>query len=188
LVGWNQEFNSTIIFESFEYIDYTFRWLQYIYFSHINKHSILCYLLPFMCILWYNLQLVEGGQYLVEVEVPEFISTTWYVVIKFINNCRGRDRDSMGVGFTTTCPISAYHHKRCEFKPRSWRGALDTTLCDKVCQWLATGRWFSSSTPVSPTNETCRRDITEILLKVALNTITLNLINTYWIFHYERNV
>jgi hypothetical protein len=22
---------------------------------------------------------------------------------------------------------------------------LDTTLCDKVCQWLATGRWFSPS-------------------------------------------
>ena len=22
------------------------------------------------------------------------------------------------------------------------RGLLDTTLCDKVCQWLATGRWF----------------------------------------------
>ena len=24
-----------------------------------------------------------------------------------------------------------------------WRGVLDTTLCDKVCQRLATGRWFS---------------------------------------------
>ena len=21
----------------------------------------------------------------------------------------------------------------CEFEPRSWRGVLDTTLCDKVC-------------------------------------------------------
>jgi len=29
-----------------------------------------------------------------------------------------------------------------------------TTLCDKVCQWLATGRWFSPGTPVSSTNET----------------------------------
>ena len=27
------------------------------------------------------------------------------------------------------------------------RGVLNTTLCDKVCQWLATGRWFSSGTP-----------------------------------------
>ena len=25
----------------------------------------------------------------------------------------------------------------------SWRCVLNTTLCDKVCQWLATGRWFS---------------------------------------------
>jgi hypothetical protein len=31
-----------------------------------------------------------------------------------------------------------------------------------------TGRWFS---PVSSTNKTDRHDITEILLKVALNTI-----------------
>ena len=45
-----------------------------------------------------------------------------------------------------------------------------TTLCDKVCQWLATGRWFSSGPPVSSTNKTDRHDIAEILLKVALNT------------------
>ena len=54
---------------------------------------------------------------------------------------------------------------------RSWRGVVDTTLCEKVCQYLATGRWFSSGTPVSSTNKTDCHDITEILLKVALNTI-----------------
>jgi hypothetical protein len=43
-----------------------------------------------------------------------------------------------------------------------------TTLCDKVCQLLAAGLWFS---PVSSTNKTDRDDLTEILLKVALNTI-----------------
>jgi hypothetical protein len=42
-----------------------------------------------------------------------------------------------------------------------------TTLCDKVFQWLATGRWFSPGPPVSSTNKTYRHDITEILLKVA---------------------
>ena len=56
-------------------------------------------------------------------------------------------------------------------------GVLDTTLCDKVCQWLAACQWFSLGTPVSSTNKTDRHDIyknvTEILLKVALNTITL---------------
>ena len=47
----------------------------------------------------------------------------------------------------------------------SW-GELDTTVCDKVSQWLATGRWFSLGSPVSSTNKTDRRDITEILLKL----------------------
>jgi hypothetical protein len=28
--------------------------------------------------------------------------------------------------------------KSCEFESRSWRSALDTTLSDKVCQWLET--------------------------------------------------
>jgi len=65
------------MFESFEYIDSTFTCLQNVFFSYINKHSILCYLWPFICNLWYNLQLVESGQCLVEVEEPEFISTTW---------------------------------------------------------------------------------------------------------------
>jgi hypothetical protein len=45
-----------------------------------------------------------------------------------------------------------------------------TTLCDKICQWLATGRWFSPGPPVSSTNKTDRHDIAEILLKVALRT------------------
>ena len=46
-----------------------------------------------------------------------------------------------------------------------------TILCDKVCQWIVTGLWFSPGTPVSSTNKTESQDITEILLKVALNTI-----------------
>ena len=46
---------------------------------------------------------------------------------------------------------------------------------DKVCQWLGTGRWFSSTTPVSSINKTDRHDLTEILFKVALNTIAIKL-------------
>ena len=46
-----------------------------------------------------------------------------------------------------------------------------TTLCDKVCHWLATGRWFSPGPPASSTTKTGRYDIAEILLKVVLNTI-----------------
>jgi hypothetical protein len=39
--------------------------------------------------------------------------------------------------------------------------------CDKVCQWFA---YFG--TPVSSTYKIEHHDITEILLKVALNTVT----------------
>ena len=44
-------------------------------------------------------------------------------------------------------------------------------LCDKVCQWLAPGWWFSLGTPVSSTNKTNCHDITEILLNMSLNII-----------------
>ena len=46
------------------------------------------------------------------------------------------DCDGMVVGFTTTCMyvISDYPHLNCEFKSNSWRGIVDTTLCDKVGQ------------------------------------------------------
>ena len=66
--------------------------------------------------------------------------------------------------------------------PLRW-GVLDTALCDKVCQWLAAGRWFSPGSPVSSTNKTDHLDVTEISLKVALNTIILTLKNCYqyWI-------
>jgi hypothetical protein len=53
------------------------------------------------------------------------------------------------------------------------RGILDATLCDKVCQWLATCQWFSPGNLISSTNKTDRYDIIGILLKVALSTLTL---------------
>ena len=56
---------------------------------------------------------------------------------------------------------------------------VDPTLYDKICQWLAVGRWFSPGTLVSSTNKTDSHDITEILLKVAFNTITLTLLLMY---------
>ena len=42
----------------------------------------------------------------------------------------------------------------------------------RFCQWLATGELFS---PVFSTNKTDHHNITEILLKVALNTITITI-------------
>jgi hypothetical protein len=39
-----------------------------------------------------------------------------------------------------------------------------TTLCDKVCQWLATDRWFSLGPPVYTYKTGCH-NLTEILLE-----------------------
>ena len=49
-----------------------------------------------------------------------------------------------------------------------------TTLCDKVCQRLVTGRWFSPGTPVSSINKADSDYITEILLKVGPSTINIH--------------
>ena len=61
-----------------------------------------------------------------------------------------------------------------------------TQVCDKVCQWLAAGRWFSPGPSVFYTNKTIRHNIAGILLKVALNTIkqTNKQTNKQW---KERN-
>ena len=70
--------------------------------------------------------------------------------------------------------IYNYLCNQCLSPPLLWvltplrRGVLDTTLCDEVCQWLATGQWSYPGTPISSTNKTDRHDITEILLTVAL--------------------
>jgi hypothetical protein len=50
--------------------------------------------------------------------------------------CRGRDR------MVNWYIISVYRHLSCELESHSWRGALDTTICDKMCRWLAAGRGF----------------------------------------------
>ena len=58
----------------------------------------------------------------------------------------------------------------------SREGVLDTTLCDKVCLWLAGALWLS---PVSSTNKTDCHEITEILLKVVLSTTNLYTLKFY---------
>ena len=62
---------------------------------------------------------------------------------------------------------------------------------DKVYQLLAHGRWFSPGTPASSTTKTGRHYISEILLKVALNTINqiqLNPLNYIANIHMEQSV
>ena len=94
---------------------------------------------------------------------------------------RGGDR--MVVGFPTTC---AYHHSSCEFEPCSWRGVLDTTLCDQVCQWLVAGQWFFPGTPVSSTNKTDHHGISELLLKPYRNVCLPTATNLLMIIHKKK--
>ena len=60
----------------------------------------------------------------------------------------------------------------------------DTTLCDQLCQWLVSNRWLSPGTLVSSTNKLDRHDITELLLKVALNTINHSCIHRGYAYDY----
>jgi hypothetical protein len=65
-------------------------------------------------------------------------------ILFFIRDRRGRDR--MVVRYTTTYASSAYHHCSNPFIARcTWY-----SICDKVCQWLTAGLWFSLATLVSP--------------------------------------
>ena len=54
-----------------------------------------------------------------------------------------------------------------------WYIYIQSKFCS-LSQWPAAFRWSSPTTPIFSTNKTDRHDITEILLKVALNTITIN--------------
>ena len=94
-------------------------------------------------------------------------------------------RDRMAVGFTTTICNRYLIPLKLWVRTPLMSGVLETTLYDKVCQWqvggfkvcqwLVSGRLFSPGTLVFSIKTYCH-DITEILLKVALNTINLNLL------------
>ena len=81
----------------------------------------------------------------------------------------------MVVGFTTTYAIGAYHHWCCEFESCSGRGVQHYVI-KFVSDLRQVGGFlrilqFPPGTPISSTNKSDRHDITDILLKVALNTI-----------------
>ena len=54
--------------------------------------------------------------------------------------------------------------------PLRW-GVIDTTLCVKVCQWLAGGLWFSLVIMVSSTNKTYCHDITAGMKTKIMNLV-----------------
>jgi hypothetical protein len=83
--------------------------------------------------------------------------------------------DGMVVGFTTTYATSVYRHWYCEFKSRSGRGVQYYVI--KFVSDLRQVGGFHRVLRFSSTNKTDRHDITDILLKVTLNTIKQTNIN-----------
>ena len=75
----------------------------------------------------------------------------------------------MVVGAITTYAVNAYHHFHCEFETCS----DEVFLIQHYVIKFESDMWFSPGTPVSTTNKSYCYDITEILLNVALNTITI---------------
>ena len=89
---------------------------------------------------------------------------------------RGRNRLVGGLKTTYTTYITT---NVVSSNPAHGEMYFYTTLCDKVCQWFAACRWFSSGTPVSFTNKTHRHDTADILLKIALNNNRLTLLKHF---------
>jgi hypothetical protein len=96
------------------------------------------------------------------------IYKTLHRKLSFHTRIRGRDRHRM------VDRIYNYLRTQCLSSLMLWvriplrRGVLDTALCYQVCQWLSTGRWLFPGNPDSSNIKT------EIMLKVALNTIALS--------------
>ena len=77
------------------------------------------------------------------------------------------------VGFTTTVPVQSVPITTKVVSSNHTNGEWNLIQYVKVCQWLAAGQWFSPGNPVSSTIKTDCLDIAKILLKVALNPLTL---------------
>jgi hypothetical protein len=84
-------------------------------------------------------------------------------------------RDRMVVGFTTTYAISVNPPNIVSLNPAHHEVYSIQHYVIMFVRAIRAAGWFSVGTRVSSTNITDCHDITEILLKVALNTTTLTL-------------
>jgi len=84
--------------------------------------------------------------------------------------------DRMVVGFYNFLAISVYHHWSCEFESHSGEVYSIQHYVIKFVSDLRQVGGFLSALQFPPPTKTDRHDITEILLKVVLNTTTLTLL------------
>ena len=124
-------------------------------------------------IMWKSLSVTCGEVYSIQHYDKKFVSDLWWGALDttlcekvcqwFVVRCILYN--IMWWSLSMTCgEVYSIQHYVNKFVSELWWGVLDTTLCDKVCQWLVIGRWFFPGNPVSSTNETDRHDISGILL------------------------
>ena len=105
--------------------------------EHLSSTPVLCISFCRSLFVLFRLAIVLSVLLFTDSDYLFKLFLQWVVVIVWIYI----------FAYITTYAISAYHHQRWGFESRSWWCILDTTLCDKDWQWLATGWWFS---PVLP--------------------------------------
>jgi hypothetical protein len=99
-------------------------------------------------------------------------------MIKRYRYLRGRC-GRMTVGFMITYAISAYHQKGCEFESRSVEiYSIQHYVIKFISDLRQVGGFLRALRFHPPIKKNDRLDIAEILLKVAINTITLYLFVT----------
>ena len=112
-------------------------------------------------------------------DIMAFPIANIFILCVLLQNCRmqyqcrvRRGRDRMVVGFITTYAISDYHCWYCEFESQLRRGVQHYVI-NFVSDLLQVSSFLRVLRFPPPIKKTDRHDITEILLKVALNTKTI---------------
>jgi hypothetical protein len=104
-------------------IDFSVQQVGQLYFyNYLKKKISLIFLNFYLSITYLDIHVLININNILVLKLFFFVMFNWYKT------------NPQGLGFTTTYAISAYHNQRCEFEPRSWRGVLDSTSSDKVCQ------------------------------------------------------
>jgi hypothetical protein len=132
--------------------------------SHVSLGYQFCWNITFILYIIYNVRYNN-------IIYPSS-SKCWLIDEVYIGDRRGRDRTV--VEFTIELPVKSMQVITKVVSSNHIDGKVYSIQhYMRKFVWLATGRGFPPGTPVSSTNKTDRHDITEILLKVVLNTISL---------------
>jgi hypothetical protein len=153
------------------------RWIRYLFsrnlmieFINIGRWSMfyVCYVFYQVWKSWKhlglihlylcsNMQLLQNNLFISTNLIGRYghLHVIHYWFSSHLTHCRGASKSWSYDSWIITTKVVSSNPAR----------VLDTTLCDKVCQWLAAGLWFSSGTLLSYTHKTDHLDRTEMLLK-----------------------